>query len=431
MKKEKFIAMLVVVLFFGGISSTSFAQENNPTLQKELQKSQNKIKGMSSDLNEYKKLVDSLIKRIETLEKKKPSSGSEMEERIAEFEEQILELEERVGDRPVVHMFDGLKLDIGGFITQAGTVAIGKKGSKSSFNQNLVELLIKAQATENWSFFTALGFLREADLDLTNPSKPFFRDSANRVPQIIAWSNYRKSDAFEVQVGRFVTPMGIINMEHFPPTLLDLNQPQFLRPFPGSTIFPNFMNGVNVHGKKFLKNGTFNYNVFGGTFVGGSSNEFLGGFRLGLEMNNGYSYGLNYSTGTRTARTSPLGSFTTVPVKSTVSNSYHTFGLDLLYDKGKWIWKNELYYSIESGEDNRFTFYTQPGYRLTEKVTAFYRYDYLDPGQNLPVNVEHVLGINYQPIPTLRLRGEYIRKGFDASGADSLNVLQLSMTLSF
>lgn len=64
---------------------------------------------------------------------------------------------------------------------------------------------------------------------------------------VIAWANYIHSDTLNVQLGRYITPQGIIHIEHFPATLLDPEQPKFLRPFGGDTIFANFENsGVKI-----------------------------------------------------------------------------------------------------------------------------------------------------------------------------------------
>ncbi|MDQ7077986.1 MAG: hypothetical protein Q9M45_09150 [Robiginitomaculum sp.] len=94
---------------------------------------------------------------------------------------------------------------------------------------------------------------------------------------MIAWAQYSKNDMFNVQFGRFITPHGIINIEHFPANSLDPEQPQFLRPFPGQTIFANFSDGVNVHGSKYVGNNKFSYNAYAAAWAGNSSNLNIGG----------------------------------------------------------------------------------------------------------------------------------------------------------
>ena len=69
-----------------------------------------------------------------------------------------------------------------------------------------------------------------------------------------------------------------------------------------------------------------------------------------------------------------------------------------------------------------------PGLRIGEKVIVFYRFDYLDPGRDLKDQLEHVAGINYLPIPLLRLRAAFTHAGFD--GRADHQLAQFSTTIS-
>jgi hypothetical protein len=95
--------------------------------------------------------------------------------RLDEIEEQMFEMEDRVGSRTLIQAFDASSLDIGGFLTQQFSYAVGEDNSEASFNATQFELLIAADITEDISVFTAPGFLREADLDLSDSENPFFR----------------------------------------------------------------------------------------------------------------------------------------------------------------------------------------------------------------------------------------------------------------
>lgn len=395
------------------------------------------VTGLRKQLEDSQRIIKELAGRLDSLEVRvesaPPPASDRITARLDELEDVVLNLDDRVGSRAVVHAFDAMQLDIGGFITQSFVAAFGGGESTASFAQTQFELLLKAQVNEDWEVFLAQGFLREADLDVSDPDDPRFEPSALRIPQIIAWTNYRLSDQFEVQAGRFITPHGIINIEHFPPVLLDINQPQFLRPFSGATIFPNFLIGAQIHGKFNLgpnENSLLQYNVYAGSFSANSSDFILGG-RLGLRLgDSGFTFGGNYSHGQRRAGTPGVGNFSLVGNNSVVSNSYNTVGADLLYDKGRILWKNEIFYSYEDGQDNRLAFYTQPAYRINGKWLAFYRYDYLDPGQGQSYTTEHVVGLNYLPIPTVRLRAVGLLKHIDDPSDDVL-ALQFSATVSF
>jgi len=419
------LSRFIVVLTAAAAAAPALAQPAGEVadLREQLRQSQETIRLLSDRLSSLETRVESSA----------PSGRGDIAARVDELENIVFDLDERVGSRTVAHAFDAIQLDIGGFITQSFSAAFGGGQQPASFNNTQFELLIKAQVTDDWEIFLAQGFLREADLDVTNPNMPFFRPSALRIPQIIAWTNFRVNDQFEIQAGRFITPHGIINIEHFPPVLLDVNQPQFLRPFSGSTIFPNFLLGAQVHGKFYVgaeNNSLLSYNAYVGSTTMNTSDFILGG-RAALRITDtGFTVGGNFSHGQRTAGPAGIGNVSIVGPNSLVSNSYNTVGGDLLYDKGRILWKNEFFYSFEDGQRDRMAFYTQPAFRLTEKWIAFYRFDYLDPGQGLSRGYENVVGVNYLPVPTVRLRAELIFKHLNAL-SDDVVVAQVSATISF
>ena len=380
--------------------------------------------GDDSDLrttvDEQKQTIDALGERVERLERERSESL------VASIES----IEDQEDDGQKVGIFDALDMDIGGFITQTLTVAHGDDSTEVSPNQTLLELLLRATIQERTTIFAALGWLREADLDLSDSRNPTFRNQANRTPQIIAWANYRHQDSLQLRLGRIVTPHGIINVEHFPPTLLEINQPQFLRPFSGATIFPNFMSGAEIHGLTRAGPGVFKYSAFGGV-IGSAPNNWIAGGRTEWTWSpKGLTVGLNASRGARETGGLALGNFSTVPPASTVENDYALIGADILFDHGRVLWKNEVFYTFENGEQDRFAFYTQPAFRLCDEWIVFYRFDYLDPGQNAETTLEHVAGINFLPHPLVRIRGAAFFKDYRNS-SDDVIVGQLSVTLSF
>ena len=115
------------------------------------------------DVRGLKRKLERVVDKIAELE----GRSSERDADLERVEDEILNLEDRVGgERTLARAFDALELDIGGFLTQTFMTASGDDNTESSFNQTLFELLLKAQLSDEMSLFTALGFLREADLDL-------------------------------------------------------------------------------------------------------------------------------------------------------------------------------------------------------------------------------------------------------------------------
>ena len=354
---------------------------------------------------------------------------SELKDRIEELELVMEEVDERQGDRPLVQAFDGLKVDLGGFIHSTYTYVEGENSSVGSFNRQNFELLLGAELTKNWSAFFAGGFLRESDdpFVVGTPEDPEF-DSNSANPLVIGWVNYQHNDFFNIRLGRISTPHGIINIEHFPASLLDPEQPQFLRPFSGNTIFPNFSTGAQLHGRYFGSRATLGYTAYftnaNGESLESNSEEIFGG-RVSLASAGGaVELGLNYSDSFRAE-----------------TNSDNTlYGVDLNLDLGRFSMKAELFETSEDVGQDRSTFYIQPAWNLSDDWIVFYRYDELEKDEKSGQTILNVVGVNYLPHDNVRLRVTYSQKQFnDRLGNDVDDVLpdtesdtlQLSGTFSF
>lgn len=370
-----------------------------------------------------------LQKRLEKLETA-AQNPAVLQEQVDELELTVDDVVEQVGDRPVVNVFDGIKLDIGGFLHSAYTYADGEDGSVGSFNRQNFELLIGAELTEEWSAFIAAGFLREANdpFSIGSRTDPVF-DTNNRNPLIIGWVNYEYSDALNIRAGRMITPHGVINIEHFPATLLEPEQPQLLRPFGGNTIFPNFSTGVQAHGKFFQDNASISYAFYvtnaTGANVVSNSEEIIGG-RIAYGSNSGgWEIGLNFSDSYR----------------GSTSSDNTLAGTDFHWRDGAFELKAEYYLTDEDVGGDREAYYIQPIYHSNNKWSFFYRYDFLDSGDVTGEGEENLVGVNFIPNNNVRLRITYTQKEFVGgfTGTDLLTPLndadadiwQVSGTFSF
>lgn len=301
-----------------------------------------------------------------------------------------------------------------------------------------------AVLNDQWSAFFAGGWLREGNVGFDDDGDGTLNEAGERRnpdfaiesgipggtrnPQIIAWVNYKHSDALNLKLGRMITPHGIINQEHFPATLLDQEQPLFLRPFGGQTIFPNFTTGLQAHGQFFNGDDTLAYNLYSAA-AQGAPEELIHGGRLAYTFGDwGTTIGVNAATGSRS--------------EAAGTGDYDLFGADLLIDKGSILWKNEIFATNEENAPGRLGFYTQPAYEINDQWTAFYRYDFLDDGANgtaaVPDNLgnvtEHMLGVNFLPIPNVRTRLTATRREYDSSGTTGsaeADIFQFSTTYSF
>jgi len=402
-------------------SSTAFAasvDELEAKLDKAMKLIESQAKQMQSMTNQISKIQN----------QKGGSASGDIEDRLAEVEETVYNLDDKIGSRAVANAFDAASLDIGGFVHTTYTMIDSDAGSASAWDTQNFELLIKADIDDQWSAFFAGGFLREEGdgkvLDATGQNPEFA--IANKNPQIIGWVNYKHNDSLNVQVGRMIAPHGIINIEHFPQILLDPRQPQFLRPFSGDTIFPNFITGAQVHGKHFLQgDNQISYNFYAATAQSDPEAMLYGGRVAGTHGESGITVGLNASFGSRDDNNS--------------NSEYTMVGADLLVDHNWLLWKSEIFQTSEDqvGFDDRLGWYTQPAWRINDQWTAFYRYDYLDDGNdaNGGETVENVLGITYKPKAFVHLRVTGTDLDMDSGGTITQDrdakIVQASTTVSF
>lgn len=435
-KFNKFLLTTTALLALSVGSAQADDSKNIDKLEKQLEKALQLIEQQSQQ-------VESLSQKLKKIESTNASTApvrrrssaainTELEERLTVLEDQLFEIDDKVGSQTLVNAFDAVNFDIGGFFNSAYTFVDSENGSAAGFNRQIFELLIRADLDENWSAFFAGGFLREANVvfdDTGNEPDFAFPSIAGGTvnPQIIGWFNYKHNDAFNIRVGRLITPHGIINIEHFPATLLDTEQPQFLRPFPEQTIFPNFTTGVQFHGKFFFGSDNLEYYAYAASPQSSIEEPIYGG-RLAYTFGDyGVTVGVNGAIGSRAEDS---------------TTEYTLFGADLLVDKGPVLWKTEVFMTDEDDEPGRFAFYTQPAYRINDQWIAFYRYDFLDDGSNTTAVIpnaagdttEHVLGVNYLPLPNVRTRLIYTHREFGESGSfaeTDADIFQISATYSF
>ena len=321
--------------------------------------------------------------------------------------------------RANVHAFDAMHFDFGGYLHTGMTYIRSDLGDFEhlSFNIQEVDLIMKAMLREDLMFFAALSFSYNSALDMEDPDSPFFREFCWNSCVDVAWANYTYADWLQVQWGRFATPMGIINIEHFQPMLMEALKPMFLRPHGGETIFPTHLTGLNVHGKVYMGDNDsmmIEYNAFTGTYDAGPINILAGARVAWSMMEIGLTVGGNFFHGKRAGGTfcgEETYNYTWQDIFSDEINDYNLVGIDVLWDWDHFIWKNEFFYSWEDDMANDiFAFYTQPAYRLNDNWLFFYRYDVL---RTNPVNSnwrgsEHILGVNWLPYPNVRVRGEWV-----------------------
>lgn len=346
--------------------------------------------------------------------------------------------------RALVQSFDAFKLEFGGFITTEAFWYDADQGGDDglSFNAARLNLILKGEVCEDVTFFTAFGLHNSGELVFSNPADPdcdSFSGTYDRL--FVAWANWAYSETMQLQWGLFVTPLGIVNVEQWDPLLLDHNKPQYLRPFDGSTIFPNHLLGFNAHGRWYVgdaENMALEYNAFLGVFQEHMKAMHFGARLALVLMEQGMTIGFNYIHGTRRSSSGSVGHMTFAQSDSGPSE-FDAAGLDFLWDHGSMLFKGAYFVSSEcfGGIDlsSRVTWYVQPAYRVNDNWVVFYRYDYLRGGEvtsSMYRGSEHVIGVNWIPCPTIRVRLEWFFKETQHDDDDyCTNIGMLSSTVSF
>ncbi len=397
---------VVMVLCWLTFTTPWAAEDTNPRASKEVTTNAPAVQ----DTND----TASALNEADESETNAPVTREEFEE----LEERLFELEARQTDKPLAQAFDGLELNIGGFLTQSHATAYSQESTSAAFDETNFELLISAKPSQHIDLFAALGWLSATRLDTSQPEKREFTVRQSDNPAIILWGKYHFSEALEVKAGRFVTPWGIIHREHFPPTLFSQQQPQHIQPINGELgrfdTLATFLIGVEASGTFFWNDTSLEYSAYVGEYPGpddrGLVGESITGGLLGLGfLKNKLKVGLNQQAGKK-----QLGE---------AEVHYDVIGSFLKLDFYPFLLKAEAYRNIVGGNNNDQTgYYLQPSVTITSQHILFYRLDHIDRNtdeeeiqEDLSETTVQTIGYNYLPVPNIRFRAEYLLHDFGDS----------------
>ena len=381
-----------------------------------------------------------------------------LRERLDELEDQQAKTSERLGSRAVAQAYTAKSLDIGGHVTSLFSYIDGESGSEAGHQVSLVELFLKAQLDEQWSLFATPGFYTFNGGLVDNPATPatngdpsFTRDeiatSDTFLSRILAQWKY--SDLLQIQGGIVGSPHGTTNREYFIPSRTIAQANLHTRFFLANQLYPQLLEGFRASGKFAVGSNALDYDLYFGV-EDNSADDGVGGGRLAFVMSDlGLTIAANYGRGTR--ETLP-----TAPVNLTLTNfgalqspfagqfnlgrDYQFGGIDLDLRQGDLLMKTELYYSAEDGFTDQRAASTEWTYFVHPKWGVSYRFDYYDRGEDLNVFLaavaplgtatEHVVGVNFNPNESVRLRLDLHHTNLPNSD-DTVDYLNFSWSASF
>lgn len=381
-----------------------------------------------------------------------------LRERIDEIEDMQVEQSDRFGDRALVQAFTATNLDFGGHVSSLFTSMDGENGTATGHLVSLVELFIKADLGDDWSLFASPGFYTLNGGFLNNPvtvvaDDPGFSADTPVTENLFVsrmYGEWSPSDHFHLQGGVIGSPHGTTNREYFIPARTIAAGSLHTRVFLANQLYPQYLAGVKVTGKRATGDTDwFEYDAYLGVEPD-SADDPTYGARFGYAFGDlGLTVAANVGRGTRQSSISPTTNFGVLqtPFLNAFNGTrdYQFGGIDVDWRKGPFIFKGEAYYSAEQGLTDQRALSAEATYFVHSQWGVSYRYDFYDAGGDRtnvvfgptpPVRIdlghstEHVIGVTFNPNPSVRLRLDLHHNNLPNS-ASTVQFVNLSWSLSF
>ena len=194
------------------------------------------------------------------------AGASTQEEDIAVLKEQVNELNSRLDEG----------MTISGYVDTEYSVNNKKGGDANGIRIHHLSLFFEKRVTEKWRFFSEIEY----------EDGPLFDDKKTTEGKIYAEAvnlSYLWRSDVNLRGGRFFTPAGIWNIDHYPPFVPTQERPLHVR-----NIFPQIFDGAMVYGTRpvaantFLKYDLYLGNGEGNTGKNDGNREKAVGLNAGL-----------------------------------------------------------------------------------------------------------------------------------------------------
>lgn len=305
------------------------------------------------------------------------------------------------------------KVKFGGYLRAVLDGQFGKDTARQIvFEKSILDLLVRADPMERLSIFSHIEFAGENEIENTNAAWRTKSGFRNEIKLEIGTFAYHFSDLFVLTGGRFVSPFGIINVEHFEPVILMNSKPLSLGEVETSRfpIFDRDADGLQLSGSKFIGSRQSHQIGYSGYLFTSDSDPLSlgGGGRFFLNLKDGLvNLGVSNQTAQRGGQT------------------YIAMGGDVKLRWKNFVVRSEFIRSLIEGASDQTSYYVQPAYGFFDgKLVLFAMLDYLDDplgttrvdhDQNentasIADPIKHYRytgGINYLPWTYLRARLEF------------------------
>lgn len=187
----------------------------------------------AEDPADLKKTVDELKSRIEVIEAEKKD----------------------IDDR-----FTSL-MDVSGY-ADSEYITSDKSGDYSKFRMHHLSLFFKRELSEQWRVFTELEFEDGVLLEAASDNKSLKAANGKLFLEVLS-IEHLYSPYLNFTFGRFFTPAGIWNIDHYPPFVPTQDRPMQVR-----NIFPQLTDGLQLWGAAELSSAIVSYNLYTGNGEG-------------------------------------------------------------------------------------------------------------------------------------------------------------------
>ncbi len=225
---------------------------------------------LADELDDLKKEIKTLQDRLEALEAEKKAPS--VEERLA-----VLEAE----DEDLLHRFSKM-VTISGY-GDGEYIMTDKKGDNNRFRVHHLSLFFKKQISEKWRLFSEIEYEDAPKISGTDDGSAI-KDTEGKVFVEVFTLEYYLNQYLNFRLGRFLTPGGIWNVEHYPPFVLTQDRPQHIR-----KVFPQLQDGLQLLGSANVADVVTDYifyasNGQGNTGHGDGNEDKAVGTRLKLKL---------------------------------------------------------------------------------------------------------------------------------------------------
>ncbi len=294
-----------------------------------------------------------------------------------------------------------------------------KPGEDNEFRIHHLSLFVKKQFTGKWRFFSEVEFEDGPFFETTNEGTTWKSGTGGKIFLEVMTLEYLYDPKLNIVLGRFFTPAGIWNVDHYPPFVTTQDRPQHIR-----KIFPQLTDGLQVNGAFSPGSTVVSYNLYAGNGEGntgaGDNNEgkALGGrIKLKLPLLTKTEFGLSAYTDSDKTRTDK-----------------NSFGADLSLQWKSLKFQGEYAQAaVSPGEYEITGYYGQLIYAIGD-WDLIYRHDRYDPKSTV-INdgtTINTLAVNHHFTPVIvgKLEHHFVDQDNDAADDYNRSIFSLVVYLS-